>query len=82
MSRLRPYLICFSTTKEVDGRYSTVAANLPGAGSSGDTRQQSIDNAIVATSAVIVAYRESQQPIPWAVVPEMFPDQSWLRIEV
>ncbi len=62
------YRIQLLTTQDEDGVYSSVALNLPGAGSCGDTIEQSIANAKEAIKAVLEAYKESGDPIPWEEV--------------
>jgi len=52
-------------TKDDDGTYSAVALNLPGAASCGDTREEAEANAKEAIRAVLEAYKECGQGIPW-----------------
>lgn len=59
------YRIHLLTMQEEDGTYSTIALNLPGAGSCGDTKEESIDNAKTAIKAVLESYEEASDPIPW-----------------
>ena len=63
-----PYRIEILTIEEEEGGYSTIALNLPGAGSCGDTKEQSIANAEDAIKTVLEEYKESGDRIPWAEV--------------
>jgi predicted RNase H-like HicB family nuclease len=63
-----PYRVEILTIKEEEGGFSTIALNLPGAGSCGDTKEESIANAKEAIKAVLETYKESGDPIPWVEV--------------
>ncbi len=52
-------------TKDVDGIYSAVVLNLPGAGSCGDTEEEAICNAMDATRGVLEVYEGNDEEIPW-----------------
>ena len=59
------YRLHILTIREDDGRYSTVALNLPGTGSCGDTKEESIENAKEAIKAVLESHKEAGETIPW-----------------
>ena len=59
------YRVHILTTREDDGTYSTIALNLPGAGSCGDTKEESIANAKEAIKAVLEAHKDAGDHIPW-----------------
>ena len=63
-----PYRIEILTIAEEEGGYSTIALNLPGAGSCGESKEQSIANAKEAIKDALGVYKESGAPIPWSVV--------------
>lgn len=68
-----PYRIEILTIEEEDGNgYSTIALNLPGAGSCGDKKEESIMNAKNAIKDALETYKELGDPIPWA---EVTPDK-------
>jgi predicted RNase H-like HicB family nuclease len=50
---------------EDDGRYSVLAANLPGAASHGDTEEEALANIVEALDGVIESYQEAGEAIPW-----------------
>lgn len=50
---------------EEGGRYSVVAANLPGAVSQGDTEEEALANIAEALEGVIETYQEAGESIPW-----------------
>lgn len=71
------------TIREEDGTYSTIALNLPGAGSCGDSKEESIANAKEAIKAVLESYQEAGDPIPWRdSTCETIPDgeQKWFIV--
>ena len=61
----KAYKIHLMVTKDDEGVFSAVALNLPGAGSSGDTEDDAINNAREAIAAVIDDYLSSGEQIPW-----------------
>lgn len=67
----KPYRIEILTIEDKEGGYSTIALNLPGAGSCGDDKVESIANAREAIKDALETYKELGDPIPWAeVTPE------------
>ena len=60
-----PYRVHLCTLKEDDGTYSTIVLNLPGAGSCGDTKEESKRNAIEALKGILALHKESGEAIPW-----------------
>src|ERR1700686_5228196 len=71
------YRVYLRTIPEEDGGYSTIAINLPGAGSCGDTEEESIANAKEAITGVLESYQESGDPIPWQPVSEIISGAKW-----
>lgn len=59
------YRIHVLISKDEHGGYSAVALNLPGVGSCGDTVEEAIENAKVATRAAIESYQADGKDIPW-----------------
>jgi predicted RNase H-like HicB family nuclease len=55
-------------TKEQDGRYSAVAANLPGVCSQGDSIEDAKRNLAEAFRGALEEYQAAALPIPWAVI--------------
>lgn len=51
--------------KEEDGGFSAVVLNLPGAGSCGDTEEESLLNVREALHGVIRSYLDAGKEIPW-----------------
>ena len=74
------YRVYILTTPEDDGGFSTVAINLPGAASCGDTAEESVANAKEAIKAVLEVHREYGDPIPWRPVTEKIPGAKWINI--
>jgi len=66
------YRIEILIIEEEEGGYSTVALNLPGAGSCGKDKEESIANAKDAIKDALETYQELGDPIPWA---EVTPDK-------
>ncbi len=52
-------------TKDDTDLYSAVVLNLPGAGSSGSTEEEAMENVKEAIQAVMESYKESGEDIPW-----------------
>lgn len=52
--------------KEANGRYSIVAATLPGVASQGDTEEEALNNIVDAFKGVIAVYEESGEAVPWS----------------
>ena len=71
-------------TKEEDGGFSVVAANLPGVVSEGDTLADAIENIAEAFVGVIASYRESGEVIPWKRVKPYSKDCSirWVKVKI
>ena len=63
-----PYRVEILSVEEEEGGWSTIALNLPGAGSCGDTKDESIANAREAITAVLETYKSSGEQIPWVEV--------------
>ena len=74
------YKVYLLTTPEEEGGYSTIALNLPGAGSCGDTEKESVANAKEAIKAVLESYKESGDPIPWKPISEKIDGGKWIKI--
>ena len=72
------YRVYLRTIPDEDGGYSTIAINLPGAGSCGDTEEESIANAKEAIEGVLESYLESGDPIPWLPVSETISGAKWI----
>ncbi len=51
--------------EEEDGGYSAIALNLPGAGGSGETKEEAIASAEEGIKGVLQSYKESGESIPW-----------------
>ncbi len=51
---------------EDDGRFSAIAASLPGVASQGRTEADALANVTEALEGAIADYKESGQSIPWA----------------
>lgn len=73
------YRVFLRTIPEEDGGYSTIAINLPGAGSCGDTEEESIANAKEAIEGVLESYMENGDPIPWQPVSEKISGAKWIN---
>ena len=54
---------------EEDGRYSVIAASLPGVASFGNTEQDGLRNIQEALAAAISNYKEDHESIPWLEEP-------------
>lgn len=71
--------------KEDDCTYSAVVANLPGAGSCGDSEEHALENAKEAISGLIESYKAAGKPIPWCDSNSMdIPDgamQKWIFVD-
>lgn len=65
MKKPRSYKIHLLVTKDEDERFSAIALNLPGAGSSGDTEEEAEKNARDAIRATIKSYLDDEAEIPW-----------------
>lgn len=50
---------------EEDGGFSAIVRDLPGAVSQGDTEDEALANLREAFAGLVVAYRDSNQPIPF-----------------
>lgn len=70
------YRVILHVTKDADGRFSAVAAQLPGAGSDGDTLPEALANAEEAVHGVLLSYREAGRPFPWTDEPPL-PFGAW-----
>jgi predicted RNase H-like HicB family nuclease len=73
-------------TKDDLDSFSAVVLNLPGAGSSGSTEEEAMENAREAIRGVLEAYKASGQDIPWkdssaAEVPSGA-QQKWIDLNV
>ena len=75
------YRVYVQTIQEEDGRYSTIALNLPGTGSCGDTPEESLANAKEAIQTVLEYHKESGDPISWKTV-EKTSGAKWINIHV
>jgi antitoxin HicB len=73
------YRVYMRTIPEEDGGFSTIAINLPGAGSCGDTEEESIANAKEAVQGVLESYQETGDPIPWQPVSEEIGGAKWIN---
>ena len=65
----QPYACDVALVREDDGSYSGVVLNLPGAGSCGDTEDETIAHVKEAVLGVIESYRAAGEPIPWRALP-------------
>jgi predicted RNase H-like HicB family nuclease len=63
-----PYRVEILTIQEEEGGFSTIALNLPGAGSCGDTKDESVANAKEAIKAVLEVHTKAGDMIPWVEV--------------
>lgn len=63
------YRVVLHVTRDADGRFSAVAAQLPGCGSCGDTLPEALANAGEAARGVLLSYRDAGGPVPWADEP-------------
>lgn len=52
-------------SKDEDGRYSVIALNLPGVGSSGDTPEEAMTGFEEAARGAVASYEAAGDPIPW-----------------
>ena len=50
---------------EVDGTFSAVVLNLPGAGSCGGTREEAIENVCEAILGIVESHEKHGESIPW-----------------
>jgi predicted RNase H-like HicB family nuclease len=75
------YRIYILTDKDEDGVYSTIALNLPGSGSCGDTPEESVQNAKEAIRAVLEEHIDSGVSIPWKDAGNVI-GAKWITIHV
>ena len=59
------YRIELAISKDEYGVFSAVAANLPGAGSSGSTEEEAIERAKESIEGILESYTSKGKPIPW-----------------
>ena len=52
-------------SKDEDGRFSVIALNLPGVGSSGDDADDAMESFREAARAAVESYQATDTPIPW-----------------
>jgi predicted RNase H-like HicB family nuclease len=50
---------------EDDGSFSAIVLNLPGAGSSGTTEEEALENVKEAVRGILEDYKDSGEEIPW-----------------
>jgi predicted RNase H-like HicB family nuclease len=60
------YRVILHVTRGADGRFSALAAQLPGAGGRGDTLPEALANAGGAVRGVLLSCRGAGEPVPWA----------------
>jgi predicted RNase H-like HicB family nuclease len=65
--------------REDDGRYSAIAATLPGVASYGASEQEALRHIEEAFGAAIETYKEGDGKIPWLSAPEEPPPDSETR---
>lgn len=59
----RPHV--YHITKDAEDLYSAVVLNLPGAGGSGDTREEAINSASQSVAALASSYLDDGIEVPW-----------------
>jgi predicted RNase H-like HicB family nuclease len=74
------YRVYILTISEEEGGFSTIALNLPGAGSCGDTEAESFANAKEAIKAVLESYKEHGESGPWKAISEKVSGAKWINI--